>query len=85
MICLDPTTPGTVALKCTQLNLSKLIFMGETRMVTWAATVLDWCKKTQDSSALTKKPTGSYQSLRETQGRSTAVWAICLCSKLVTI
>lgn len=66
------------------LSLSTLIFMGKTSMLTWAATVLGLCKKTQDTSALTKKPTGSYQSLRETQGRPTAVWAICLSSNLVT-
>lgn len=53
-------------------------------MVTWAATVLGClCKKTQDSSVLTKKLKGSDQSLWETQGKSTAMWVIYLCSKLM--
>lgn len=58
--------------------------MGEASMVTWAATVLGClCKKTQDSSVLTKKLKGSDQSLWETQGKSTAMWVIYLCSKLM--
>lgn len=36
-------------------------------MVTWAATVLDLYKTTQDSSSLTKKSMGSGQNKRETR------------------